>query len=214
MSEETQAGSDIAPEDCLAASEFVDSEHPDVVAWARDRIGDAATDQEKASRLFLAVREELRYDPYAVSRDRSDYQASAILTQKNTFCVPKAVLLAAGARAVGIPARLGFADVKNHLSSDELREAMGTDLFVWHGYTELFIDGRWVKASPAFNESLCHFFGVEPLDFDGVHDALLQPYDHEGERCMEYVHHRGVFGDLPFEEIRDAFIATYGIDGF
>ena len=28
---------------------------------------------------------------------------------------------------------------------------MGTDLFVYHGYAELFLDGKWVKATPAFN---------------------------------------------------------------
>lgn len=198
------------PEDFLAATHYVDSDHPDVVRWAFGAVGDAGTDTDKAARLFLAVREGLRYDPYAVSRDRADYKASAILTKHHAFCVPKAVLLAAGARAVGIPARLGFADVRNHLSSEQLRARMGTDLFVYHGYVELWIEERWVKASPAFNEGLCHFFGVAPLDFDGVHDALLQPYDQDGARCMEYVRQRGVFADLPFEEIRDAFIATYG----
>lgn len=198
------------PSEFLVATEYVDSDHPAVVAWAREHVGDAATDADKAARLFLAVREGLRYDPYAVSRDRADYKASAILEQDKAFCVPKAVLLAAAARAVGIPARLGFADVRNHLSSDELREVMGTDLFVYHGYVELWLGGRWVKASPAFNESLCHFFGVEPLEFDGVHDALLSQYDRNGKRYMEYVRQRGVYRDLPFEEIRDAFIATYG----
>jgi len=198
------------PSAFLAPTFYLDSDHPAVVAWAHAAAGEASDAAEVAARLFLAVRDQLRYDPYAVSQDRADYRASAILQTKAAFCVPKAVLLAAGARAVGIPARLGFADVVNHLSSEELREAMGTDLFVYHGYVELFVHERWVKATPAFDEGLCRYFGVTPLTFDGHTDALLQPFDEEGERCMEYVRERGVFADLPFEEIRDAFLETYG----
>ncbi len=198
------------PRDYLGPTYYIDCEHPAVRAWAEKSAGGATEPAEMAARLFLAVRDQLRYDPYAVSRDRADYRASAILSTEAAFCVPKAVLLAAGARALGIPARLGFADVVNHLSSESLRKAMGTDVFVYHGYAELFIDERWVKATPAFDEGLCRYFGVPPLVFDGHSDALLQPFDHEGQQCMEYVRERGVFADLPFEAIRDAFLETYG----
>jgi hypothetical protein len=47
--------------------------------------------------------------------------------------VPKAAVLAAVARAAGIPARLGYADVRNHMSTERLRQTMKTDVFVWHG---------------------------------------------------------------------------------
>jgi len=198
------------PKDYLGPTFYIDSEHPSVTAWAQKVAGDATEAAELASRLFLAVRDQLRYDPYAVSQDRDDYRASAILGTEAAFCVPKSVLLAAGARALGIPARLGFADVVNHLSSEALRKAMGTDLFVYHGYVELHIEGRWVKATPAFDEGLCRYFGVPPLTFDGRTDALLQAFDEEGQECMEYVRERGVYADLPFEEIRDAFLETYG----
>src|SRR5574341_322846 len=63
------------------------------------------------------------------------------------------------ARVVGIPARVGYADVRNHLSTPKLRELVGGDLFVWHGYAELHLEGRWVKATPAFNLTLCERFG-------------------------------------------------------
>jgi transglutaminase-like putative cysteine protease len=117
--------------------------------------------------------------------------------------VPKAVLLAASCRAVGIPARLGFSDVRNHLSTPRLLELMGTDVFRWHGYAVLHLDGRWLKASPAFNAELCARFGVAALDFDGTADALLHAYDGRGERYMEYLDDHGDFDDLPFQQVAE-----------
>jgi transglutaminase-like putative cysteine protease len=197
----------------LAPARFVDSDHSDVIALAREIVGEAESDADKASRLFRAVRDRLRYDPYAVTVDPDDYRASRILHQKRSYCVPKAVLLCALARASGLAARLGFADVKNHLSSEKLLRTMGTDLFVFHGYVELWIDGVPRKASPAFNAELCAKFGVPPLEFDGRSDALLQAFDGSGHRFMEYVRDRGLFLDLPFDDMLRAFAETYARDG-
>lgn len=197
----------------LAPARFVDSDHPDVVAYARELVGDARAPRDKAARLFRGVRDRLRYDPYSLTVDPEDYRASRILHRASAYCVPKAVLLCAVARASGIPARLGFADVRNHLSSEKLLRTMGTDLFVFHGYVELWIDGVPRKASPAFNAELCARFGVPPLEFDGEHDALLQAFDGAGARFMEYVRDRGLFVDLPYEEMMRAFAETYAKDG-
>ncbi len=197
----------------LAPGYFVDSDHPDVIALAREVVGDETSARAKAALLFRAVRDRLRYDPYSVSMERDGYKASAILQRPVGWCVTKAVLLCALARAAGIPARLGFADVRNHLSSEKLLRTMGTDLFVFHGYVELWIDGVPRKASPAFNAALCARFGVPPLEFDGEHDALLQAFDGKGARFMEYVRDRGLFLDLPFEEMLRAFAETYAKNG-
>ena len=109
------------------------------------------------------------------------------------------MLLTAAARRCGIPARLGFADVRNHLTSEKLSAQMGTDLFAWHGYSELLIGDRWFKLSTAFNIELCDRFGVKTLDFDGTDDALMHPFDMAGNRHMEYVNQRGSFDDLPLD---------------
>jgi transglutaminase-like putative cysteine protease len=196
----------------LAPGVFVDSSHPAVVAFAREICEGARTDAEKASRLFRAVRERLRYDPYTITVEPEDYRASRILQKARTYCIPKAVLLAAAARAAGIPARLGFADVKNHLSSQKLLDTLGTDLFAYHGYVELWIEGRPIKVTPAFNASLCERFGVAPLDLDPVApaDALLQAFDGEGRKYMEYLADRGLYVDLPFDEIMRTFRELYG----
>jgi transglutaminase-like putative cysteine protease len=202
------AGEEPPPEQCLEPSTYVDSDHPEIVAFARRVAGDGTSD-ERAVRLFLAVRDGWRYDPYNTSTDPDDYRASRILAATSAWCVPKSVLLTAASRAVGIPARLGFADVRNHLQSERLHETMATDLFAWHGFSELWLGGRWVKVSSAFNRELCERFGTRVLEFDGRHDALLHPFDEAGNRHMEYVRARGSYVDLPLQQIFATFAELY-----
>jgi len=192
----------------LAPTPLIDCDHPAVVAFAhRHAVG--ADDRERAVALYLTVRDGFRYDPYRVDLSADGMRASAVLALGHGWCVTKAALLAAAARAVGIPARIGHADVRNHLSTERMRQAMGTDLFVWHGWAELWLDGRWRKATPAFNVELCERFGLLPLEFDGVHDSLYHPYDRAGRRHMEYVHERGSFDEVPLAEIVAGFAAAY-----
>ena len=195
----------------LTPGRFVDSGAPNLAAFAEEMAGAAGTPVERAVRLYLAVRDGLRYDPYRIDLSPRGFQASVTLASGRGFCVTKAGVLAAAARAAGIPARLGFADVRNHLNSERLRRAMGTDLFVFHGYTELWLHDRWVKATPAFNASLCEKLGVPPLAFDGLTDSLYQPTDPGGRRYMEYVRDRGTFADIPYEAIMVAWREAYGL---
>ena len=193
----------------LAPTWFLDADHDAIGAFV-DRHSDAsATPRERAVQLFLAVRDGYRYDPYRTSHDPADYRASAIVATTSNWCVPKAVLLTAAARRAGIPARLGFADVRNHLTSAKLAERMATDVFHWHGYSELLLDGEWRKVSSAFNVELCARFGTKVLDFDGTHDALMHPFDQAGNRHMEYVRSRGSFDDLPLDRIFATFAEVY-----
>lgn len=191
---------------------FLDWEAPAVLAFSRRATEGANSDRERASRLFYAVRDGLRYDPYAASLEVEAYRASSIVETSSAYCIPKAILLTAVARAAGVPARLGFADVRNHLATPKLLEQMGTDVFVFHGYSELYLDGRWLKAAPTFNRELCERFGVSSQQFDGTADALLHPFDGEGRRHMEYIKQHGSFDDFPFEQMIRALEVTYGDD--
>jgi len=193
----------------LAPTDFIDSDDPTVREFAVATTDGAATDIEKAVRLYLAVRDGILYDPYSVDVVADHYKASHVLRTGRAYCVPKAILMTAAARAVGIPARPGYADVRNHLSTKRLLELTGTDLFIYHGYVELWLDGAWVKCTPAFNLSLCQRFGVLPLEFDGRHDSLFHPYDKGGNRHMEYTLDRGTYADVPFADIAAAFEADY-----
>jgi transglutaminase-like putative cysteine protease len=192
----------------LAATALIDSDHPAVVAFAR-RHAVGADVRARAVALTLAVRDGFRYDPYRIDLTPAGMRASRVLEIGVGWCVTKAALLAAAARAAGIPARLGYADVRNHLSTERMRQTMKTDLFIWHGYVDLWIDGRWLKATPAFNLSLCERFGLIPLDFDGRSDSIYHPFDQAGQRHMEYVRQRGSFDDMPLAEIVADFRATY-----
>jgi transglutaminase-like putative cysteine protease len=193
----------------LAPTRFLDCDAPEVRAFAARATAGASDPRARAVALYYAVRDGIRYDPYTVHADPGAYEASRIARAPSAFCVPKAILLAAAARALGIPARLGFADVRNHRTSEKLRARMGTDLFVFHGYTELHLGGAWRKATPAFNRELCERVGVAPLEFDGRTDALLHAFDREGRRHMEYVRDRGTFADLPFAEMLRVFREVY-----
>jgi transglutaminase-like putative cysteine protease len=192
----------------LEPGRFVDSAHPAVIDFSRKH-ATGANQRARAVSLYYAVRDEIRYNPFQNFTVDESYRGSVCLERGVGWCVPKAALLAAAARAAGIPARVGFADVKNHLTSPELTARMGTDLFVFHGYTELYLDGSWVKATPAFNLSLCTRFRVRPLEFDGTADSIFHPFDEENRRHMEYVSDRGSFADVPVEEIKRVFAETY-----
>jgi len=193
----------------LQATLFIDADHPRVVAFARTAIAGASEPRVQAQRLYLAVRDGIRYDPYAMSLDPDTYVASRLLAAGRGFCVPKAILLCAAARACAIPARLGYADVRNHLNTDKLRRLMGSDKFIYHGYTALYLNGRWVKVTPTFNIELCERFGVAPLDFDGEHETLLHAYDGHGHRHMEYLRDHGLYDDFPRDEVLGAFARAY-----
>ncbi len=192
----------------LESGRYVDSAHPAVIDFAgSNSVG--KTEIERAVSLYYAVRDGIRYNPFLDFSSEAPFRASRCLAAGEGFCIGKAALLAACARAQGIPARVGFADVKNHLTTPALRARMGTDLFVYHGYTELKLDGKWVKATPAFNLALCQRFRVKPLEFDGREDSIFHPFDEEDRRHMEYLRDRGSFADVPVAEIMRAFRELY-----
>ena len=198
-----------------SASEFlqpaavVDSDHPEVLAYARRHAGTSTDPREQAIALYYAVRDGFRYDPYAIDVSVTGLSASSVLRLGHGWCVSKAALLAACCRAVGIPAKVGFADVRNHLSTERMRRTMQTDVFYWHGYTAILLDGQWVKATPAFNIELCERFGLKPLEFDGREDSIYHPYDLAGNRHMEYLAFRGEHLDVPWQEMRADFERLY-----
>ena len=196
----------------LAVTEFLDHDDETVTQFANEVTSGMDDDVSKAVALFTEVRDRIWYNPYDLSSDPVDHRASSILAGSQAWCVPKSVLLSSACRAVGIPARLGFSDVRNHLQSPALAKKMGTDLFYWHGYSVLWLDGEWRKASPAFNIELCERVGTEALDFDGRSDALLHAHDGDGNQYMEYVNERGIYNDLPLVEILESFAELYGSD--
>lgn len=197
------------PHDTLCPDRFVDSDHPSVIAFARHHAGDRPP-LRAAVALFYAVRDGFRYTPWRVRFDADAFRASGLLDRDppEGHCIDKALLLAASCRAVGIPARLHFANVRNHLGTARLQERLGSDLLVFHGYAELWLEGRWVAATPAFNRALCERLGVAPLEFDGRADCIFQEHDPTG-RFMERVTDHGSFATLPYQAMIDEWARHY-----
>ena len=193
----------------LEPTSILDSDHPEVLAFAEAQGGPGGDPRETAIRLYYAVRDGIRYDPYNASTAEEALRASSVLRAGRGWCVSKAVLLSAACRALGIPARLGFADVRNHLSTERLRERMKTDVFYYHGYSSIHLDDRWLKATPAFNIELCEKFRLLPLEFDGREDSIYHAFDADGHQHMEYVRDRGEYADVPLEALQRTLREKY-----
>jgi len=193
----------------LAPARYVDSDAPTIIAFAQAAAGEDGDALARVLRLYRAVRDDIIYDPYVDLSDPANFRASGVLAAGRAFCIGKAALLAAACRVIGVPARVGYADVRNHLSSPRLTEHMGTDVYVWHSYADILIDGAWVKATPTFNSTMCRRIGLEPLAFDGRSDSLLHPYDSSGRLYMQYLTDRGTYADVPYDAIMTAFRAHY-----
>ena len=199
----------MSQQDFIAPGSYVDSDAANVIAFARDAADGADTDLARVLRLYVAVRDRIVYDPYVDLADPANFRASSVLAAGRGFCIGKAALLSACCRVVGVPARVGYADVRNHLSSPRLDAHMGTDIYLWHSYSDIMLDGVWAKATPAFNSALCRRLGLDPLAFDGRTDSLLHPFDRAGRLYMEYLNDRGPYADVPFDAIMAAFRAHY-----
>jgi transglutaminase-like putative cysteine protease len=157
------------------------------------------SDKEKAIGLYLKVRDGWKYNPYHISLAREKFKASVIAKKSTGNCVEKSILLIACLRGVGIPARLHLGKVKNHIAVERLTEKFGSNELTPHGMVNICLNEKWLKASPAFNKSLCEKFNVAPLDFDGENNSFLQQYNREGRLFMEYTADYGHFEDVPVE---------------
>jgi hypothetical protein len=196
-------------EQYLKATEFLDCDSDSVREYAERNTSGAANDVERAVRLYYAVRDGFHYDPYLLDLRRQSMKASTLLTKTRGYCVEKALLLAASARAVGVPSRLSFYIVRNHIATDRLTKALEKDYLVFHGAAEMYLEGQWIKGTPAFNKKLCDFLGVDAIEFDGRSDAIFQEYDRKGNVFMEYLHDYGAFDDMPYQMFLDELDKHY-----
>ena len=201
----------------LEPTEIIDSTHPRIRDFAMEVVGTISDPVERAVKLYLAVRDGIRYDPYSPFHLPEHYRASVVLKRGRSFCVPKVSLLCALGRACSIPSRVGFATVKNHLATKELIDFLGSNVFVYHGFVEFHLEGKWVKATPAFNRELCERHKVKPLEFNGREDSLFHPFNQENRKYMEYIEYHGTFADIPVDSIVAAWNEAYGkerVDGW
>ena len=198
----------------LIATDSIDCGKQSIKKKAENLTGGADNVVDKAVRIFYFVRDKIKYNPYLFTNVFKDFRASKILEKKEGFCIQKAVLLTALARASGIPARLRFADIRNHILNKKIMEFHQTSLLPYHGYNELYIRGKWTKAAPTFDLKLCEKHRIIPVEFDGINDATLHYRNLDGMLHIEYVQDHGYYYDLPFKKIIDANIQVFGSDYF
>lgn len=191
----------------LIETEFFDFSDPKIQELATQVEGDSP--KEQAISIYYLVRDLVRYNPYMVKDGVESFKASHGIKKGETYCIPKAGLMVALCRLFQIPARIGFADVRNHISSKKFIEMIGTDYFSMHGYAEVWLNERWIKTTPVFNKELCVKFNVETLEWDGESDAVFQEYTQDGNKHMEYLVDHGCFDDIPVAFIFENFKKHY-----
>jgi transglutaminase-like putative cysteine protease len=194
----------------LKATYFVDCDHPLIRDKAVTVTRGLAKDREKAVALFDFVRDRITYNPYGPVEEEIRYKASRTLQRGYGFCIQKATLLAAMLRSVSIPAALVFADIINPLVPENLKNTLGTDRFLYHCYNDICIDGGWLKATCAFDAVMCVRIGVPVVQFDGTKDAVFPAFLPDGRQFVTYYNHRGIYDDVPFQDIINGFRAFYG----
>jgi transglutaminase-like putative cysteine protease len=195
---------------CLGPTPGVDCRSETVRNLARSLAEGAASPKETAVRLFTWVRDTVRYIPYAPFVRLEDYHGEEVLRRGFGFCTQKSSLLVGLCRAAGIPARFRFADLVNHNLPGRLGWVLGSNRMIYHTYVEIYLDGRWLKATPSFERPLCEKMGWRLVEFDGTKDAVLAPTDLQGRPHIEYVLDRGPLPHVPLEDMLETWYREYG----
>ncbi|SMG08376.1 Transglutaminase-like superfamily protein [Marivirga sericea] len=193
----------------LESADFVDSDHPMVQQYAKEVTYGVNSILDQVKYLYYAVRDGFRYDPYRLDFSKEAMKASSLLKRDYGYCVEKSCLFAAACRVIGVPSRLGFANVRNHIGTAKLEAVLQTDVLVFHGYAEIFLNNKWIKVTPVFNRELCEKLNVKPLEFDPKGDSIFQEYNEKGAKFMEYLHQYGHFEDIPYEFFMGELIKHY-----
>lgn len=119
----------------LKPTNFINGDHPEIIARAREVTIGCKTDAEKAKALF-----EFVIDSYNNNECKS-FVASDILKCGGNSCRKRSILLTALCRAVGIPARLHLQKVTIKDWNKESGE-VGDIIFI-HGITGIYLNGEW-----------------------------------------------------------------------
>jgi len=200
-------------EDTLKPTFYMDYDHPLIQEKVRELTEGFPKEDDigKAVKLFYFVRDQIKYTVKDARKSykKANWKSSLTLKKGFGFCIPKSILLASLARSVGIPSRLHFVDIVNHMTSERLRKDMGSNLFVFHGFVELFLGGRWVEANCAFDKELCEKKNFPAVNFDGKRDGLFASTNKDGKPFVDYIKDRGVYNDAPHQEIMQVWVEEY-----
>lgn len=193
----------------LQPTEFIDSDSQLIRDKALEILGLSKNRRDLAVKLFYFVRDKVKYYVFAEYFNRRAYRASETLKRGWGYCVQKAILLAALSRAVGIPAKVCFADIINHSLPRHIYEVLKTNMFVYHGYAEILLGDKWIKLTPIFDKEALNKMNVKGMEFNGENNVMLPQYNEGGGRLFEYIGDRGCYSDLPYENLVNEFQRVY-----
>lgn len=185
-------------EEYLQETAFLNFNHPAFDQFCTTIELKGMNQQEIAVQLYTLVRDAFLYDPYHLDLTESGLTASNVLLKKRAWCVEKSSVLAALARKHNIPSRLGYSIVTNHIGVERLTSYLKREEIVFHGYVELYLNEKWVKCTPAFDQRICKLTKVAVLDWDGETDSMFQAFEGDN-KFMEYLHFYGEFADVPID---------------
>jgi hypothetical protein len=153
----------------LQASPIVDINDSRIKRLAKRAVKGQDTPAEKADALRKFVTEYIEHK----SMDVGFATASEVARTQTGDCTEHGVLLAALARAAGLPARgvSGIVEVpEGYLDGDK-------HAFGYHMWTQVFIGGQWVDIDGALRQTDCdptHIaITLMPLNEEGMIDSLL-----------------------------------------
>jgi len=156
----------------LEPGEYINSDHPAIIAKAKELISDETDPIKKAKVLYEFVRNEIK-EGYIGSMKASD-----VLAKGEGVCHEKASLLTALARAAGIPEYYGFTVVSIKDWKDE-NGKVGFIKFL-HGANGLYLNNKWILYDPTGNIHRWKIWVQDdpvrielPLEFSPNHDVLF-----------------------------------------
>ncbi len=194
----------------LEPAEGIQCDHPEVFALARRVARGGKNDVGAAGRLFEYVRDTVRYSVQVPFADMDDYLALNTLRRGWGYCVQKSAVLVALARALGIPARLAFADIENKILPPPMIEMLGGHVLYYHCFVEWWIGGQWRKATPSFDTQLCAERGWHLVEFVPGQDLMLPETDLAGNPHVSYLRYHGWRLGVPLEEMLACWQETMG----
>ena len=131
------------PQDYLTANKAVDSEHPTIIAKAKELSKGLITDVAIAKSCFEFVRDEIDHSG-DIPAKTTTYKASEVLEYKTGWCYAKSHLLAALLRANNIPTGLCY---------QRLSQGESGAPYCLHGLNAIYLkDHGWYRVDSRGNK--------------------------------------------------------------
>lgn len=186
------------PEPCTDPTDVIASGHPDIIACTHQVTVGCTSEFDRARAIFTFVRDEIRYNFTPILLERDDWHAANTLQRGDGFCQQKAVLLAALARAAGIPSAIGFQHLRDHkLLQTRYEEALPEGIIPYHGLTYLWLDGAWRIADATLDAGLCRRRDYRLVELQPDEHARLPKTDQHGAPHFDILNEFGPYPDLP-----------------